>query len=352
MEQWIDLRSDTVTKPTDAMRRAMAAAEVGDDVYFEDPTVNRLQEEAAALFEKEAALFVPSGTMGNQICVRLLTRPGTEVVVEERSHIYNYEMGAAAMLSGVTLRPIAGENGRLGWDKVRTAIHFGAPYYVTPTSLIALENSHNMAGGTVMSIEGMREICDGARALGLPTHLDGARIFNAALALGRGVAEIARPFETVMFCLSKGLGAPIGSMIVGSKPLIEAAVSLRKLLGGGMRQVGVLAAAGLVALRESPAKLADDHAKAQRLARGLAELPGILIDPERVETNIVIFDLGDDRWGTDQLSAALRSKSILANGIGPRRMRMVTHGDVSFPQIEETLRTIIRLLERGPDDQP
>lgn len=352
MEQWIDLRSDTVTKPTEGMRRAMAAAEVGDDVYFEDPTVNRLQEEAAGLFAKEAALFVPSGTMGNQICVRLLTRPGTEVVVEERSHIYNYEMGAAAMLSGVTLRPIAGENGRLGWEKVRAAIHFGAPYYVTPTSLIALENSHNMAGGTVMSIEEMREICDGARALGLPTHLDGARIFNAALALGRGVAEIARPFETVMFCLSKGLGAPIGSMIVGSKPLIEAAVSLRKLLGGGMRQVGVLAAAGLVALRESPAKLAEDHAKAQRLAKGLAELPGIVIDPERVETNIVIFDLSDDRWATDQLSAALRSEAILANGIGPRRMRMVTHSDVSFPQIEETLSTIARLLERGPDDQP
>lgn len=348
MENWIDLRSDTVTRPTEAMRRAMAAAEVGDDVYFEDPTVNRLQEEAAALFEKEAALFVPSGTMGNQICVRLLSRPGTEVIVEERSHIYNYEMGAAAMLSGVTLRPVAGQNGRLGWEEIRAAIHHRAPYYVTPTSLVTLENSHNMAGGTVMSVEEARTICDGARALGLPTHLDGARIFNAALALGKSVAEIARPFETVMFCLSKGLGAPIGSMIVGSKPLIEAAVSLRKLLGGGMRQVGVLAAAGLIALRESPARLVDDHAKAKRLARGLAELPGIAIDPERVETNIVIFDLGGDGWATDQFSAELRSQAILANGIGPRRMRMVTHSDVSFEQIDETLSSIARLLERGP----
>jgi threonine aldolase len=347
MENWIDLRSDTVTRPTDAMRRAMAEAEVGDDVYFEDPTVNRLQEEAAALFGKEAALFVPSGTMGNQICLRLQTRPGTEVVVEERSHIFNYEMGAAAMLSGVTLRPVAGENGHLGWEEVRAAIHHRAPYYVTPTSLVALENSHNMAGGTVMSLKEMEAICEGARALGLPTHLDGARIFNAALALGCQVAEIARPFHTVMFCLSKGLGAPIGSMIVGSKALIKEAVSFRKLLGGGLRQVGVLAAAGLIALRESPAKLAEDHAKAKRLASGLAELPGIAIDPERVETNIVIFDLLDPLWETNRFSALLREEAILANGINERRMRMVTHADVSAQQIEETLRVIAKLLAGG-----
>ena len=260
----IDLRSDTVTKPTPAMRRAMAEAEVGDDVYLEDPTVNRLQERAAELFGKEAALFVPTGTMGNQICVKLQSRPGSEVILEERSHIYNYEMGAAAVLSGVTFRPVRGENGILAWNDIRPAIHHGAPYYVTPTSLITLENSHNMAGGAVMTVETIREICDGAHALGIPVHLDGARIFNAAAALGVSVAEIAAPLDTVMFCLSKGLGAPVGSLIVGRRELIREAISLRKLLGGGMRQIGILAAAGLIALEESPALLRLDHQHARR----------------------------------------------------------------------------------------
>lgn len=326
------------------MRAAIAAAAVGDDVYLEDPTVNRLQERAAEIFGKEAALFVPTGTMGNQICVKLQSRPGTEVILEERSHIYNYEMGAAAVLSGVTFRPVRGAGGILSWNEVRGAIHHGAPYYVTPTSLITLENSHNMAGGAVMPVETIREICAGAHALGIPVHLDGARIFNAAIALGVTVAEIAAPLDTVMFCLSKGLGAPVGSLIVGRRELIREAISLRKLLGGGMRQVGILAAAGLLALEESPALLAIDHQNARRLAEGLAGIPGVAIDPARVVTNIVIADIAATGWTTADLSAELRSRGVLANGINPREMRFVTHCDVNTAEIEETRQIIAAVL--------
>lgn len=342
----IDLRSDTVTKPTERMRRAMAEAEVGDDVYFEDPTVRRLQDRAAELTGKEAALFVPSGTMGNQICVRLNSRPGTEVVLEERSHILNYEMGASAMISGVTLRPVRGEDGLLDWEKVSAAIRHNAPYYVTPTSMVALENSHNMAGGSVMPPAVAGEICAGARALGLRTHLDGARIFNAAVALGTTVAEIARPFDSVMFCLSKGLGAPVGSIIAGSREMIDEAVRMRKLLGGGMRQVGVLAAAGLVAIEESPEALPRDHANARRLAEGLAEIRGISVDPEKVPTNIVIFDISATGMTTSGMTIELKKRGVLANGINPREMRMVTHYDVSREEIESTLAIVREIVER------
>lgn len=344
--KFIDLRSDTVTKPTTAMRRAMADAEVGDDVYLEDPTVNRLQERAAELFGKEAALFVPSGTMGNQICVKLHTRPGTEVIVEARAHILDYEMGAAAVISGATLRPVRGEDGILNWDLIAPALRLNAPYYVTPTSMVALENSHNMAGGAVMPLSVSAGICEQAHALGLPVHLDGARIFNAALALNTTVAEIARPFDSVMFCLSKGLGAPVGSMIVGKKDFIKEAVSIRKMLGGGMRQVGVLAAAGLIALEESPKALVEDHANARRLAEGLAELRGVNIDPERVQTNIAIFDIAATGMTTAQMSAELKARGVLANGISAREMRMVTHYDVSRDDIEQTVKITKEILGR------
>ena len=341
----IDLRSDTVTKPTSAMRRAMAEAEVGDDVYGEDPTVNGLQERAAELFNKEAALFVPTGTMGNQICVRLHTRPGTEIIVEERSHIFNYEMGSAAAFSGVTCRPVRGEEGLLNWDLIAPAIHHSAPYYVTPTSLVALENSHNMAGGAVLPLSTINDICQHAHALGLPTHLDGARIFNAALALNTTVAEIARPFDSVMFCLSKGLGAPVGSMIVGTKDFIKEAVSIRKMLGGGMRQVGVLAAAGKIALEESPKLLVEDHANAKRLAEGLAELSGVKIDPERVQTNIAIFDIAATGISTAQMTTELKARGVLANGINAREMRVVTHYDVSRDDIDQTIKITKEILK-------
>jgi threonine aldolase len=343
----IDLRSDTVTKPTAAMRRAMAEAEVGDDVYGEDPTVNRLQERAAEIFGKEAALFVPTGSMGNQLCVKLHTKPGTEIICEERSHIYNYEMGGAATHSGVTVRSVRGENGMLTKELVAAAVHHQAPYYVTPTSLVTLENTHNMAGGSVLPLAVGEEICGHAHSLDLPVHLDGARIFNAAVALQTTVANIARPFDSVMFCLSKGLGAPVGSLILGQREFIEEAKSWRKRLGGGMRQVGVLAAAGMLALEESPKLLVEDHANAKRLAEGVAELRGISIDPETVQTNIVIFDVADTGQTTAQISQSLREHGILANGINPREMRMVTHYDVSCADIEQTL-TILSSVVRRP----
>lgn len=340
----IDLRSDTVTKPTPAMRRAMADAEVGDDVYGEDPTVNKLQERAAEIFQKEAALFVPTGSMGNQLCVKVHTRPGTEVILEERSHIYNYEMGGAAVFSGVTFRVVRGENGMLSRELIADALHHNAAYYVTPTSLIALENTHNMAGGSVMPLEVSQLICDHAHALGLPVHLDGARIFNAATALNTTVAEIARPFDSVMFCLSKGLGAPVGSMIVGSRDFISEARSWRKRLGGGMRQVGVLAAAGMIALQESPNLLPHDHANARRLAEALAEMPGIHLDLASVQTNIVIFDVSKTRLTPTQFCAALKAHGVLASGINAREVRFVTHYDVSREQIEKALGVIMSVV--------
>src|ERR1041384_6976902 len=250
----IDLRSDTVTKPTPAMRRAMAEAEVGDDVYGEDPTVNRLQERAAEIFEKEAALFVPTGSMGNQLAVKLHTRPGMEVVIEERGHIFNFEMAAMAAVSGTVARPVKSRDGTgiLTWAETAQSLHVNSAYYVAPTGLVALENSHNLADGTLLTRARTEEIATHAHELKLPVHLDGARIFNAATALNETVAAVARPGDSVMFCLSKALGAPVGSMLLGAREFIAEARRWRKLLGGGMRQAGVLAGAGLVAPAESP----------------------------------------------------------------------------------------------------
>jgi threonine aldolase len=325
---YIDLRSDTVTKPTDEMREAMARAEVGDDVYLEDPTVNRLQERAAEILGKEAALFVPSGTMGNQICVRLHTQPGQEVITEERSHIFNYEMAAMAALSGTLARPVRGENGVLDWPSIEAAIRPRTAYYVAQTALVTVENTANMSGGTITPVERMEEICERSHEAGLPVHLDGARIFNAVVALRRDAAELARPFDSAMFCLSKGLSAPVGSLILGSRRFIDRAIVVRKMFGGGMRQAGVIAAAGLVALEKMIARLEEDHANAQLLARGLAEIPGVKIDPERVQTNVLIFDIAGTGMITTELSVKLRERGVLANGINPREMRMVTHKDV------------------------
>lgn len=331
----IDLRSDTVTKPTPAMRDAMFAAEVGDDVYGEDPTVNRLEEDAAALFGREAALFVPTGTMGNQIAIRLHTKHGQEVICEARAHVLDWEMAMAAAFSGCQMRTVAGERGILTWKQISQAI---APkiYYRAQTGLICIENTHNMAGGTVTPLATMREISDGAHAAGLPVHLDGARIFNAAVALGVGVAELTSGFDTVMFCLSKGLGAPAGSMLVGSKIAMEQARIFRKALGGGMRQAGVLAAAGLVALHHMPERLADDHANARLLAEGIAAEPNAEIDLNAVQTNIVIFELRD---GCDagEFCAGLKKSGVLASAIGPRAVRLVTHYDVDRLSCERAL---------------
>ena len=312
---------------------------MGDDVYGEDPTVNRLQERAAEIFEKEAAIFVPTGSMGNQIAVKLHTRPGMEVVIEERGHIYNYEMAAMSAVSGTLARPVRSGDGTgiLNWDEIEAGIHVGGAYYVAPTGLLALENSHNLAGGSVYTRERTDELCERAHALHIPVHLDGARIFNAATALNESVANLARPADSVMFCLSKGLGAPVGSMLLGSRALIDEARVWRKILGGGMRQAGVIAAAGLIALEESPKLLHEDHANARRLAEGLAEIDGIRIDPERVVTNIVLFDVSETKLAADEICVRLKERDVLASGFGSS-IRMVTHYDVSSADIERTLR--------------
>ena len=339
---WIDLRSDTVTLPSDEMRRAMASAEVGDDVYGEDPTINRLEARAAETFGREAAIFVPSGTMGNQIAVKLHTRPGQEILCEERGHIYNWEMAMLGWFSGCIVRPVAAPLGILSWELLAPKI---APptYYVAQTGLIAMENTHNMAGGTVTPIATMEEICAQAHRCNLPVHLDGARIFNAATYLEKTVTEITRPFDSVMFCLSKGLGAPVGSMLVGPSDFIEQARSVRKALGGGMRQAGILAAAGLIALEHGPTRLHEDHANARMLAEGLAAIPGIQVDLATVQTNIVICDVSGTGRSSAEISDALKSHGVLTGTVNPQLIRFVTHLNVcraDCVQVLDGLRTI------------
>ena len=341
----IDLRSDTVTRPTPAMRAAMVSAEVGDDVYGEDPTINRLEKEAATIFGREAAIFVPTGTMGNQIAIRLHTEHGQEVICEARSHVLDWEMAMVAAFSGCQARTVAADRGILTWNHVKQAI---GPkiYYRAQTGLICLENTHNMAGGTVTPLAVLEEIWDGAREANLPVHLDGARVFNAAAALGIGVAELTRGFDTVMFCLSKGLGAPVGSMLVGSREAIDQARTHRKALGGGMRQAGVLAAAGLIALKEMPARLTEDHANARLLAEAIAAEPGAEIDLDAVQTNIVIFKLRDDSDAA-AFCVALQQKGILASAVGPHSVRFVTHLDVDRKECEQAASVVseqLRLL--------
>ncbi len=322
----IDLRSDTVTRPTPAMREAMASAEVGDDVYSEDPTINRLERDAAEVFGKEASIFVPTGTMGNQIAIRLHTQHGQEVICEARSHILDWEMAMTAAFSGCQARTVAAERGILTWAHIQPAI--GAKiYYRAQTALICLENSHNMAGGTVTPLPVLEEIWQGARAAGLPVHLDGARVFNAAAALGLSVDKLTSGFDTVMFCLSKGLGAPVGSMVVGTHKAIEQARIHRKALGGGMRQAGILAAAGLIALHEMPKRLGEDHANARLLAEAVAAQPEVAeIDMAGVQTNIVIFNLRNN-GDAAAFTSALKQKGVLASAIGPHAVRFVTHYD-------------------------
>lgn len=341
----IDLRSDTVTRPTDAMRRAMAAAEVGDDVYAEDPTANLLQERAAEIFGKEAALFVPTGSMGNQIAVKLHTKAGDEIVIEQRGHIFNYEMGAPAIVSGVMIRAVraANDSGMLTWAEIESALHVNQPYYASPTGLICLENTHNFGGGSVMSAADCAEICENAHALDLPVHLDGARIFNASVASGESVAALSKDCDSVQFCLSKGLGAPIGSMLLGKKDFINEARVWRKRLGGGMRQIGILAAGGLIALEESPKRLHIDHENARRLAQAAANIKGVAIDAEKVQTNIVIFDVSATGKTSTEICAQLKEQNVLAIPFGSA-IRMVTHSDVSKEDIETTLLELGKIL--------
>lgn len=330
----IDLRSDTVTKPSPEMRRAMAEAEVGDDVFIEDPTINKLQDRAAAIFGREAGLFVPSGSMGNLSCILAQTRPGQEVICEESGHVYNYEMASMSAIAGVLPRVINGVDGILSWDIVSKAIR-PKIYYRPQTALVALENTHNMAGGTVYPTKVAEEICDKAHEIGVHVHLDGARVFNAATYLGEDVAQMTKKFDSVQFCLSKGLGAPVGSMIVGTREFIERCRSIRKMLGGGMRQAGVLAAAGLVALEKGPKRLQVDHDNAKVLANALAAIPGITLDPKKVQTNIVIYDLKKSGWTSANFLQALAKRGVLAVPVDSDKVRMVTHLDVDRAQVEK-----------------
>lgn len=334
----IDLRSDTVTRPTPEMRQAMAEAEVGDDVYGEDPTVNRLEQRAAEILGKEAALFVPSGTMGNVIAIKLHTRHGQEVICEARSHVFDWELAMMAWFAGCLARPIPGEHGILTWEKIRPHVREPGPHWA-PTGLIVIENTHNMAGGTVYPPEITREICEGAHELGIKVHLDGARIFNAATYLQKPVAELVRPFDTVMFCLSKGLGAPVGSMLVGSAEEIATGRLLRKRLGGGMRQAGVLAAAGLIALERMPHRLEQDHRNAALLAEGIQAIEGLKI-VHLVQTNIVIFDVAALKVTASDFVARLRQRGVLMGAVGPTYVRAVTHFDVSTEGCLEAVKAI------------
>ncbi|NOX38373.1 MAG: low-specificity L-threonine aldolase [Calditrichaeota bacterium] len=339
----VDLRSDTVTRPTPEMRQAMLQAEVGDDVFGEDPTVNQLQEMVAAMLGKEAALFVPSGTMGNQISINAHTRPGEEIIVERDSHIVNYECGASAMLAGVQLHIIDGQDGIMTMEQVAAAVR-PRDVHQPQTRLVCLENTHNRAGGTIYPLEEIARISQFARERGLKLHLDGARLWNASVATGISLKNYAQYFDSVMLCFSKGLGAPVGSIVVGDREFIERAHYYRKAYGGGMRQVGILAAAAIHALEHHLERLADDHRRARKFAEAISHLPGIRIDLERVQTNIVMFDVDPQVMTADQLIDALRQKGVFMLNLGPRKIRAVTHLDVSDADIDYAIEAFRELL--------
>jgi threonine aldolase len=340
----IDLRSDTVTKPTEAMREAMARAEVGDDVYGEDPTVNRLQEMVAGLLAKKAALFVPSGTMANQLAIRIQTQPGQEVIAESKAHIVRYEQGAAGALAGVQLHWVTGNRGIMGPEHIEAAIRPKDQHSIQ-TALICLENTHNAGGGTIYPLSTIERIRAVASAHGVPMHLDGARLFNAVAATTLPPAAYAQHFETVSVCLSKGLGAPAGSLLLTNDPaLIDKARRFRRMYGGAMRQAGILAAAGIYALEHHIGRLKDDHDNAKRLARKLQQIPAVTINPQHVESNIIIFDIIGHRLCPSELVAALRSEHVLINAVGGTSFRAVTHLDVSTRQIDAAADAFARIL--------
>ena len=340
----IDLRSDTVTKPTEAMREAMARAEVGDDVYGEDPTVNRLQEMVAGLLGKKAALFVPSGTMANQLAIRIQTQPGQEVIAESKAHIVRYEQGAAGALAGVQLHWVTGDRGIMGPEHIEAAIRPKDQHSIQ-TALICLENTHNAGGGTIYPLSTIERIRAVASAHGVPMHLDGARLFNAVAATTLPPAAYAQHFETVSVCLSKGLGAPAGSLLLTNDPaLIDKARRFRRMYGGAMRQAGILAAAGIYAVEHHIGRLKDDHDNAKRLARKLQQISAVTINPQHVESNIIIFDIIGHRLCPSELVAALRREHVLINAVGGTSFRAVTHLDVSTRQIDAAADAFARIL--------
>ncbi len=346
----IDLRSDTVTRPTPGMRAAMAAAEVGDDVFGEDPTVNRLQERVAELLGKEAALFVPSGSMSNQVCLKAQTQPGDEIICDANCHIYHYEAGGPAVLSGVMCRTVEGECGVFDLQQIEGLVRPDNEHLVR-TRMVCLENTHNRGGGKIYPLEKIEAISAWARKNGLIMHLDGARLMNAVVATGIPAKQWARPFDSVSMCFSKGLGAPVGSALAGPKAFVAKARRIRKLFGGGMRQAGVIASAALYALENHVDRLKEDHAHAQVLAEAVADSPGVRLWPPKVETNIVYMQVDPDIGPATRITAALKEQGVLAHPTGPQAIRMCTHLDVSSAQVEraaETIRKVVRRLAPVP----
>ncbi|MBS0183583.1 MAG: aminotransferase class I/II-fold pyridoxal phosphate-dependent enzyme [Nitrospira sp.] len=342
----IDLRSDTVTKPTDDMRKAMARAEVGDDVYGEDSTVNRLQDMAAAMLGKRFALFVPSGTMANQLAIRSHTQPGQEIIVESKSHVVRYEQGAAGALAGVQLHWVMGERGIMTAEQVEAAIRPNDAHSIA-TALICIENTHNAGGGTIYPLSTIEKIRSLAMKHGIPMHLDGARLFNAVAATTLPPTAYAQHFETVSLCLSKGLGAPVGSLLLSNdQRLMDRARRFRRMYGGAMRQAGILAAAGIYALERHVGRLKTDHDHAKKLARLLQQIPTIEIAPQHVETNIVIFDIVDEQRSPAELVAALKEQGVLINAVGGQSYRAVTHLHITDKQIDEAAAVFAKILTR------
>lgn len=337
--KWIDLRSDTVTQPSEGMRQAMANAEVGDDVFGEDPTINALQERCTELTGHEAALFMPTGSMANEVAIKLHTHPGDEVLTEENSHINNYELSAMAVFSGVLAKTIPSEKGWLTREQVEAAMR-GDSYFLPRPGLIMLENTHNMKGGTVYPQDVAEDVIAFANERGIPIHLDGARIANASAATGVPIVNLTKNFDSAMFTFSKGLGAPAGSMLVGSRAFISEARVVRKRMGGGMRQIGILAAACDYALDHNLDRLGEDHANAKLLADSLNEIEGIDVVPP--ETNIIVFDLAD--LSAQELSEKLHAEGILTIPIGQKKMRLVTHLDVSCEDVKYTIDAVHRIL--------
>ncbi len=338
----IDLRSDTVTKPSSAMRKAMYEAEVGDDVYKEDPTVNELEEFSAALFGKEAALFVPSGVMGNQLCLKVLTNPFDEVILDKDAHIIHYESGSPAVLSGIQLYPVDGHKGAFTAEQIEPIIRPASAYYMPRTRVIAIENTHNRAGGTIYPFKEIEKISLLAKQYKLAMHLDGARIWNASVVSGISLKKYASNFDTVSCCLSKGLGAPIGSLVISTKKNIDDAYRYRKAFGGGMRQVGIIAAAGLYALRHNIERLNEDHQNAKRIAAAIAEHPAFEIDFDSVETNILSFK--SKKYSIEEVISALKENGIMISVGAVGYLRAVTHLDISQEDVEKVIKVINKIF--------
>jgi threonine aldolase len=343
----IDLRSDTVTKPTPAMRDAMFQAEVGDDVYGDDPTVNSLEERVAKLFGHEAAIFTPSGSLANQLGIKLLVKPGEELITETNSHIVRAELGAGAVFSGITTRTWPSLRGKF---KASEALEIARPNsgpYLVSTTAIAIENTHNFGGGSVQDLTEIAKLRNESQKYGIAMHLDGARIWNAHVATGTSFPEYGGHFDTISVCLSKGLGAPVGSILISSKDRIAEARVWRKRYGAGMRQIGILAAAGHYALDNNIARLADDHRRAKELAMAANLAAPMTIDPDTVETNIVALDLTELKISAQELNAELKSEGVLASALGPNFLRLVTHYDFSDSELEKAIEVLSRLLKRA-----